>query len=42
MLLDDRSVQAVDALLETDEGRFIYRFRLDAQGGVVSFSATTP
>ena len=37
-LLDDESVRAVDALLETDLGLFAYRFRLDAQGRVVSFS----
>jgi len=41
-LLDDGSVRAVDALLETDQGLFTYRFRLDAQGRVVSFSAVTP
>ncbi len=41
-LLDDGSVRAVDALLETDKGLFTYRFRLDAQGRVVSFSAMTP
>jgi hypothetical protein len=40
--LDDGSVQAVDALLETDTGLFTYRFRLDARGRVVSFSVTTP
>jgi len=41
-LLDDGSVRAVDARLETDQGLFTYGFRLDAQGRVVSFSAVTP
>ncbi len=37
-LLEDGSVRAVDALLETDKGLLMYRFRLDADGRVVDFS----
>jgi CubicO group peptidase (beta-lactamase class C family) len=37
-LLDDGSVTAVDAVLETDTARLPVRFRLDAKGRVVTFS----
>ena len=38
-LLADGSVRAVDALLETEQDSVRYRFRLDAQGRVVGFTA---
>jgi CubicO group peptidase (beta-lactamase class C family) len=37
-LLDDRSVRAVDALLDTGGEQYMYRFRIDDQDRVVDFS----
>lgn len=36
-LLDDGSVRAIDTLLETDQAKLVYRFRLDRAGKVVGF-----